>query len=163
MTSNKILRREILLFLKQNKSAVISTVNLENMPEGGLIYYGVDKNFNFYFAAGDKTRKYANLKRNPKAALTISDEYMLATVQIEGLAEEVCSVKKNPNSVKLLTENLAPTIWETIAHLWDPIPPILKMNNGRIIIFKIKPYWIRFANFNKTEDNADDYFKLIVP
>jgi uncharacterized pyridoxamine 5'-phosphate oxidase family protein len=164
MEGKKITKRDIYLFLKQNKSAVISTVNLENMPEGALIYYGVDKDFNFYFVTGDKTRKYANIKRNPKAALTISDEYMLTTIQIEGSVEEVHSVKKNSNSVKLLTEVLSPTIRETIAHIWDPIPPILKMENGKIVIFKIKPYWLRYANFSESDEKAKgNYFKLIIP
>ena len=163
MTSNKILKQEILLFLKQNKSGVLSTVNLENMPEGALVYYGVDKSFNFYFITGDKTRKYANLKRSPKAALTISDEYMLKTVQIEGVVEEIHSVKKSSNSMKLLTEAIAPTIRDTIAHIWDPIPPILKMENGKISIFKLQPYWVRFADFNKKVEKHGDYFSLIMP
>ena len=164
MENHKITKKDIYLFLKQNKSAVISTVNLENMPEGAEIYYGIDKDFNFYFVTGDKTRKYANLKRNPKAALTITDEYMLTTVQLEGTVEEVKSVKKNSKSVQLLTEALSPTISQPIAHIWDPIPPILKMENGRIIIYKIKPYWLRYANFNEPADKTTGaYFKLIIP
>lgn len=164
MVAHKIAKKDIYLFLKQNKSAVISTVNLENMPEGAEIYYGVDRDFNFYFVTGDKTRKYANIKRNPKAALTITDEYMLTTVQIEGAVEEVTSVKKNSKSVKLLTEALTPTVRQTIAHIWDPIPPILKMENGKIVIFKIKPYWLRYANFNEPVDKVNNtYFKLIIP
>jgi uncharacterized pyridoxamine 5'-phosphate oxidase family protein len=164
MDDHKISKQDIYLFLRQNKSAVISTVNLENMPEGATIYYGVDKDFNFYFVTGDKTRKYANLKRNPKAALAITDDYMLTTVQLEGLVEEIHSVKKNSNSVKLLTEALTPTIRQTIAHIWDPVPPILKMENGRIAIFKIKPYWLRYANFSESAEKAKgNYFKLIIP
>ena len=54
MENHKITKKDIYLFLKQNKSAVISTVNLENMPEGAEIYYGIDKDFNFYFVTGDK-------------------------------------------------------------------------------------------------------------
>ena len=88
---------------------------------------------------------------------------MLKTVQIEGVAEEVHSVKKNSNSVKLLTEAISPTIRDTIAHIWDPIPPILKMENGRISIFKLQPYWIRFADFNKKVEKHGDYFSLIMP
>ena len=164
MAESKISKKDVYLFLKQNKSALISTINLENAPEGATIYYGVDKNFNFYFITSDKTRKYANLKRNPKAALTISDDYRLTTVQLEGVVEEVHSVKINSNSIKLLTEALTPTIRQTIAHIWDPIPPIMKMENGRIVIFKLKPYWLRWANFNEPVDKVQGhYFKLIIP
>ena len=160
----KITKKEIFLFLKQNKSATVSTVSFENTPEASTMYYGVDEHLTLYIAVGDKTRKYANLKRNPAIALVMTDEYMQQTVQAEGKAEEMHSVRNSSKAIKTLTEVLSPNIWQTIAHIWDPIPPIVKMNNGKIVIFKIKPTWMRWADFQVPVDKAGrEFFQLLIP
>jgi len=164
MGPEKLLKKDVFLFLKQNKTAVISTVSADNTAESAMIYYGVDNDFNFYFVTGEKTRKYANLMRNSRASLVIADEYQLKTLQIEGETEELYRVKKNSKAVKLLTEALSPTITQTIAYIWDPIPPIMKMNVGSICIFKLKPKWMRWADFSESvEKTKGYYFKLIIP
>jgi len=164
MGPEKLLKKDVFLFLKQNKTAVISTVAAEGNAEAATIYYGVDNDFNFYFVTGEKTRKYANLKRNPRVSLVITDEYQLKTLQTEGEIKELYSVKKNSKSVKLLTEALSPTIMQTIAYIWDPIPPIMKMNVGSISIFRLKPKWMRWADFSgPVKKTKGHYFKLIIP
>jgi nitroimidazol reductase NimA-like FMN-containing flavoprotein (pyridoxamine 5'-phosphate oxidase superfamily) len=164
MAEKKITKKDVYLFLKQNKSATISTVSVENTPEAATMYYGVDKGFNFYVVIWDKSRKYANFKRNPKVALVISDEYMLRTVQAEGEAEELKSVKINSSALKTLMEVLSPTVWQTIAHIWDPIPPILKMKNGAIAIFKIKITWLRWGDFSlPVKKGRVNFMQLIIP
>ena len=164
MSCKRVTKKDIYLFLKQNKHAVISTISADNTPESALMYYGVDKDLNFYVVAGDKSRKYPNMKRNPEVSLVISDEYMQKTVQAQGRTEELKKVKRNSKAIKLLTEALSPTVWQTIAHLWDPVPPIMKMHNGEIAIFKITPAWLRCADFSAPAgESNDEYFKLLIP
>lgn len=164
MSCKRITKKDVYQFLKQNKHAVISTISIDNTPESSLIYYGVDRDLNFYIVIGDKSRKYPNMLRNSKVALVISDEYILKTVQVEGNAEELKKVKKNSKAITTLTKALSRNIWQTIAHIWEPIPPVIKMHSGIISIFKITPTWLRCADFSGPDGRSDeDYFKVLIP
>lgn len=59
---------------------------------------------------------------------------------------------------------LKPTIRQLIAHLWDPLPPALKMKNNHVVIFKLNTTWLRWGDFkNSPKGEKDDFFQLIIP
>jgi uncharacterized pyridoxamine 5'-phosphate oxidase family protein len=144
----KITKKQVLEFLMQNKHAGLSTVTPDGKPEAATIYYGIDRHFNFYFPTGTLSRKFKNLQRNPQVALAVTDVKKLITVQMEGVAEVIHSIAKDHQGIKELTKALSPTLRETLENLWDPVPPVIKMKNGKLAILKVKINWVRWADFS---------------
>ncbi len=144
----KITKKQVLEFLMRHKHAGISTVTPNGKPEAATIYYGIDKHFNFYFPTGTLSRKFKNLQKNPHVALAITDVKKLTTVQMEGVAEVIHFIPKDHQGIKELTKALLPSLRETLESLWDPIPPVVKMKNGKLAILKVKIKWMRWADFS---------------
>jgi uncharacterized pyridoxamine 5'-phosphate oxidase family protein len=144
----KVTKKKVLEFLMQHKHAGLSTVTLDGKPEAATIYYGIDKHFNFYFPTGTLSRKFKNLQKNPHVALAVTDVKKLITVQMEGVAEVVRSIPKDHHGIIELTKALSPSLRETLENLWDPIPPVIKMKNGKLAILKVKIRWVRWADFS---------------
>lgn len=162
--SDKKLKAKIYEFLKRNKHAVLSTMSFDNKPESSSIYFGVDHDLNFYFFVGDSTRKHVNLKERHFASIVITDEYTEQTVQAEGIASEVTDIKKESVAIKAISEAITPSVWGIVSHIFDPIPPILKMNNGMISFYKLKTEWLRWADFkNPVDKDSHEYFELAIP
>ncbi len=160
----KVNRKNILAFLKASKCAVLSTVNNDGRPECAEVYFGVDNKFNIYIPTGSLTRKYKNLKNSKYVAFVVGDPKKQITLQIEGKISEMERLKKGSKALKALLEVLTPTTKEILSHLWDPIPPVLKMQNGDLVILKITPNWIRWADFSLTAKQAKgNYFTEITP
>lgn len=74
-------------FLKTHQTCVIATVGIDDDPEAATIGFSHDDQWTFFIGTNDKSRKYANLKANPKCALVVGFEGT-ETVQIEGIAVE---------------------------------------------------------------------------
>ncbi len=160
----KATKKDVLAFLKKTKCAAISTVTKSGKPEVSEVYFGVDDKFNIYVPTGSLSRKYKNLKNSKNVAFVVGNPDKQITIQIEGKASEMERVKKNSKALKALMAVLTPTIWETMAHLWDPIPPVLKMRDGDLVILKIEPTWIRWADFSLPVEKAKgEYFQQILP
>lgn len=75
-------------YLKTMETCVIATAGADGQPEAATIGFSHDDSFVILFGTNRSTRKYANLKANPKCALVVGFESP-QTVQIEGIAEEV--------------------------------------------------------------------------
>ena len=77
-----------LAFAQGQKLAVLSTVSPANEPESALMGIAVTDEFEIIFDTVKSSRKYPNLRGNPRVALVIgcSSE---KTLQYEGTAEEL--------------------------------------------------------------------------
>ncbi len=74
-------------FIKNEKYAVISTVNEASQPESALVAFSETENLEIIFATSDKTRKLQNILLNPNVSVVIGwDPDELTTVQYEGTA-----------------------------------------------------------------------------
>lgn len=145
----KITKKDILKFLEDHQCASLSSISPKGFPNSAIVYYGIDKKFNIFVAISTESRKFRNISKNNNVAMAFSSLVKEITVQMEGAAQEITRVKPNKNAVKILTKALKPTITQTIAHIWDPIPPILKMACCEIVLLKISPKWIRWADFSQ--------------
>lgn len=139
-----------LKFLKTQRLAAISTITSDRRPQAAMIYYGVDHQLNLYFATGTLSRKFKNLKGNQRVALAVASQKKLTTVQLEGTVSSLKSTPKSKMAIKILAKALGPTIMDTLNFIWDPVPPVIKMKNGSLAILKVKPDWIRFADFSQS-------------
>ncbi len=74
-------------FIKNEKYAVISSVNEAGQPESALVAFSETENLEIIFATGDTTRKVQNILLNPNVSVVIGfDEEELTSVQYEGTA-----------------------------------------------------------------------------
>lgn len=74
-------------FIKNEKYAVISSVNEAGQPESALVAFSETENLEIIIATGDTTRKVQNILLNPDVSIVIGwDEEELTTVQYEGTA-----------------------------------------------------------------------------
>lgn len=118
-------------FLKDNITCVIATVSEDNQPEAATVGISHDEDWTLLVSTNKKSRKYSNLMKNPKVALTVGFEGHV-TLQIEGLAEEV--------ETKTITERIQ-------KHL-DKIPQAKPFANDEgQAWFVIKPTWLRFTDY----------------
>jgi uncharacterized pyridoxamine 5'-phosphate oxidase family protein len=160
----KVTKKEILRFLRINHLASLATVSPKGQPESSDVYFGVDESFHLFFPTGTDSRKYKNLMKHPRVALSITDERQQVTLQMEGEATLIKKVRKDSKAAKLLTEVLTPGIFEILKLMKDPLPPVLKIPNGELALFKVTVDWMRWADFNQlSSQDEGDYFLQILP
>jgi nitroimidazol reductase NimA-like FMN-containing flavoprotein (pyridoxamine 5'-phosphate oxidase superfamily) len=158
----KITKKQVLEFLIRRRHAGISTVTPNGKPEAATIYYGIDKHFSLYFPTGTLSRKFKNIQKNPHVALAVTDVNQLITVQMEGVAKVLYSTPKDAHIIKTLSHALSPTPREALEKLWDPVPPVIKMKNGKLAILEVKIKWVRYADFSISAKAAQGQFYQIV-
>ena len=119
-------------YIKGHKLAVIATVNGEALPEAAVIGIAVTKDLEIICGSFNTSRKYQNLKQNPRLALVIGWEKG-QTVQYEGTARE-------------LDDDETEAALETfLAH----IPSAAKYVQLEYeVVYKVKPTWIRFSDLS---------------
>ncbi len=149
--------QQVLDFMRSRPTATLATVSSASKPHAATIYAYVEDDFSVYFTVKSETNKYNNLVDSGLAALVISDDRAVQTVQLEGNAMPV----EDPAKVAALRKELA-----LIARLNVPAsPPIDKMLEGEYVVFKVVPTWLRYADFKSAP--ADDkhfwYFHQVIP
>jgi len=123
-------RAELVALLRDLKFAVEATVHDDGRPQAATIGVAVTDELELVFDTVMTTRKWANLRRDPRIALTWWRRDL--TVQLEGVADEptgdelerlrACYVAAFPGGV-------ARAAWPTIAY------------------FRVRPTWIRVSDF----------------
>ena len=126
-------KEQIFDFIKQHHIAVISTVNSSALPEASVVGFGIDQNFEIYVATYDSSRKFANIKKNPRVAMVIGWEHG-KTVQIEGEAEHITDSEK---------------INEISMGVLEKMPTIAKyVKPERVVFLKITPKWLKYSDIS---------------
>lgn len=158
----KITKKEVLKFLKEHRHVTIATVTENGLPEVATVYYGVDDRLNLYIPTGVLSRKFKNIKKNPRVALVVTNAEKLTTFQMEGVASVEFITKKNHHVIPILSKVLSPGIWDSIQHIFDPIPPVIKMKNGLLVILKVKINWARWADFTlPVSETKGQYYQIV--
>ncbi len=129
-------------FIASHPLATLSTASSQGEPWGANIYCVVDENFDFYFMTHAESKKYKNLVKNPKAALTLVDNEEQTTVQAVG---KVVELADDSEEVREAFRKLA-RVRPPGELRWTP--PVSKMTNGKIAVFHLKPTELRFSKFN---------------
>jgi uncharacterized protein YhbP (UPF0306 family) len=129
-------------FLRDHHLGVLSTVSPQQEAWGAAIYFTIDETLNFYFLTHVDTDKYRNIKNHPQAAITVFDDDSQTTVQSSGSISEVPLGDENNDAYRRLAEIHPPD-----AMHWTP--PISKTENGEIILMKLTPAIVKYANFTE--------------
>lgn len=147
-------RNEALSFLMINKFAVLSTSS-SSQPHAAAMYYHIDNEFNFYFLMKNSTLKYHNIEDNSKAAVTVYDVQTFKEVQARG----TCKTLPREDLSKHLDYFL-----DKMKELnQDWTPPALKMAGEEIVVVKMTPHWLRFADFKVyKEEQGTEGFDIII-
>ncbi|HSX16303.1 MAG TPA: pyridoxamine 5'-phosphate oxidase family protein [Candidatus Saccharimonadales bacterium] len=151
-------QRRIYNFLKENHTAVLSSVTPDGNPHGAVVYYMVDADFTFHILTKKGTRKYDNLAHNGHVMLTIFKPETQTTAQVTGIALERGG---NAN----INEVAGGVFGASLQTSTSGLPPIVKLHAGPFTTFRIVPKQIRMAiyarpdsgNYNELFDSIESF------
>lgn len=125
---------ELVAFLRRYKLAVEATVGAGGAPQAAVVGFAVSDALEIVFDTTEETRKFKNLRADPRVALVIGwdDE---ATAQIEGIADF-------PTGAEL--ERVRETYFEAYPDGRD------RLAWPGITHVRVKPTWIRFTDYKVT-------------
>jgi general stress protein 26 len=123
---------EVFKFLDSEKLGVLATVGQDGTPEAALMGVVATPELELIFDTVKSSRKYPNLKNNPRVAFVIGCSAEV-TVQYEGIAEELAG------------ESLAKYKKIYFAKFTDG--PLRESWPG-ITYFVARPKWVRYCDYN---------------
>jgi general stress protein 26 len=131
---------ELFQFMSHERLAVLSTVNDVGQPEAALMGFAVTPDLEIIFDTVKSSRKYPNLKKNPRVAWVIgcSSE---TTVQYEGIAEEL--------------EGEELTKYKRTYFAAFPDGPA-RQNWPGITYFVVRPKWIRYCDYDPKKRRIEE-------
>lgn len=118
----------MLSFMAEHELCVISTVSSTHAPESAIVGFSHDEDLNLYIGTSNKSRKYANLTQNPRAAIVIGN--WKAEIQYEGNSEIIVDTEY----MKLVEQKHINKLPGTAEY---------RKNQNQVYV-KISPTWIRF-------------------
>jgi len=133
-----VTRTEIYEFLHKNRLAVVSTINPAS-PQAAVVGIAVIEALDIIFDTLSTSRKYANLRADPRVALVVWDGAQ--TVQVEGVADF-------PDGTDL---DACKRIY---FDAWPDGPEREKWPD--IAYVRIRPRWIRFSDFGQTPARIEE-------
>ncbi len=126
-------RTELVSFLRRYKLAVQASVSPSGAPQAAVVGFAVSDELEIVFDTTEDTRKYRNLRADPRVALVIGWDDDI-TAQIEGVADfpagqeleriRECYFVAYPDG----RERLA---WPGITHV------------------RVRPTWVRYSDFTQ--------------
>jgi nitroimidazol reductase NimA-like FMN-containing flavoprotein (pyridoxamine 5'-phosphate oxidase superfamily) len=129
-------RTELLAYMLSQRLGVLGTLAPSGEPQAALVGYAVTPDLEILFDTLQTTRKYRNMKANPRVSFTIGNTAGSGderTVQYEGVAEELAGDS--------LTR-LQPVYFAT----WPD--GVERKQWPHITWLVIRPSWIRYSDFN---------------
>jgi PPOX class probable F420-dependent enzyme len=135
-----VTRAEICEFLRGHRLAVISTVDAGGSPQASLIGIAVTEALDIIFDTVTTSRKYANLRADPRVALVIGWEAE-QTVQVEGLADlpsgdALAACKQDYFTV--WPDGRERERWPDIAYV------------------RVRPRWLRYSDFTQAPARIEE-------
>lgn len=128
-------RAELYEFIFRHRYGVIATTHADGSAQSALVGIAVSPELEVYFDTVGDTRKGQNLRRDPRISIVIGWENE-QSVQLEGIADE-------PRGLELAALKL-------VYYAAWPDGPNRESWPG-ITWVRVKPRWIRFSDFNRTE------------
>ncbi|MFH8569502.1 pyridoxamine 5'-phosphate oxidase family protein [Streptomyces sp. NPDC017993] len=126
-------RDDLTRFLRRYRLAVQTSVTPEGAPQAAVVGFAVSDALEIVFDTVDTTRKYRNLRVDPRIALVIGWDDAI-TAQIEGVADfpegrelqrlQECYFDAYPDG----RDRLA---WPGITHV------------------RVRPHWVRYSDFTQ--------------
>jgi len=131
---------EVFQFMNKERLAVLATVDENGRPEAALMGFAVTPDLEIVFDTVKSSRKYPNLKNNPRVAWVIGCTTEV-TVQYEGVAEE------------LEGEDLAKYKKTYFAAFLDG--PARESWPG-ITYFVVRPKWVRHCDYDPKKRRIEE-------
>ena len=144
-------------FLKKHKVGVLATASPNGDPYAAAIYYTVDSALAISFLTKTGTKKADNLEHNNHAMLVVYEAETQTTVQVMG---SVSKVTDDTEANRVFSQ----VVYASIDTSKTDIPPILKLDEGEYVTYKLTPTQVRMASFSHAKSGGyDTLFKTIVP
>ena len=122
----------ILDYLKTQLLGVLATVSEDGRPQAALVAVTELPDLSVIFGTANTTRKYANLQREQRIAITVGHDVEVGvTVQYEGVAAELSGEELERYRARHLTKN--------------PRAKKFAFSDTQRF-FKVRPTWIRYSN-----------------
>ena len=131
---------EVYRFLNRERLAVLATIDQKGQPEAALMGFAVTPDLEIIFDTVKSSRKYPNLKYNPRVAWVIGCTSEI-TVQYEGIAQE------------LEGEELAK--YKRAYFAAFPDGPARESWPG-ITYFVVRPTWVRYCDYNPSNRRIEE-------
>jgi uncharacterized protein YhbP (UPF0306 family) len=135
-------KKILLEFLNSQHLMVLATSS--DKPWSAIVYYAVDKQFNFYFLSEPTTEHCKIIAKNPFVACSVYNSSQKVTdkkigVQLSGKAEKVQGIK---------TLKLAVTMWNKLNPGLKKFVNVKSITRNKIHskFYKIEPIKIKFFN-----------------
>jgi len=131
---------EVLRFMKSERLAVLATVGDDRRPEAALMGFAVTPELEIIFDTVKTSRKYPNLKKNPRVTWVIGCSTEI-TVQYEGVAEELEGeelVKYKKTYFATFPDGPARENWPGITY------------------FVVRPKWLRYCDYDPSKRRIEE-------
>ena len=122
---------EVFGFISRESLGVLATVDEDGQPEAALMGIAVTPKLEIVFDTVKSSRKYPNLKKNPRVAFVVGCTTEV-TVQYEGVAEELSGEelqKYQEAYFAKFTDGPARMSWPGITY------------------FVVRPKWVRYCDY----------------
>lgn len=127
-------REDLLSFLRGHRLGVAATASNDGTPQAALVGIAVGDELEIVFDTLENTRKFANLRSNPRVALVVGWERE-ATAQLDGVAHFPTGadlVRARELYFSVYPDGRDRLAWPGIAHVL------------------VRPTFVRFSDFGKT-------------
>jgi hypothetical protein len=124
-------RQGLLAFLRKHRLCVQASVAKGGSPQAAVVGYAVSDRLELIFDTLASTRKYANLRRDPRVALVVGWDAE-QTLQLEGLVDEPSGddlVRLKQLYLAAFPDGVERESWPGISYL------------------RVRPHWARFSDF----------------
>lgn len=141
------MKDKILEFIKDERYAVISSVNEAGQPESALVAFSETDTLELIFMTNQMTRKISNILINPNVAVVIGfGSEKLTSVQIEGVARAIPLDSAGE--------------YADIHYTKQPISKEHANEPGACIVV-INSLWARYTNYkSKPTEVTEEHFEI---
>lgn len=124
-------KRQLCDFIRARPLAVLATACANGAPEAALVGVAVSEDLELIFDTTDATRKYPNLKRDPRIAFVFGGDGE-ETLQYEGVADE-------PAGAELAR----------LKEIYFAAFPdgVTRQDWPGLTYFRVRPKWLRFSSY----------------
>jgi len=124
-------KRQLYDFIRARPLAVLATACANGAPEAALVGVAVSEDLELIFDTTDATRKYPNLKRDPRIAFVFGGDGE-ETLQYEGVADE-------PAGAELAR----------LKEIYFAAFPdgVTRQDWPGLTYFRVRPKWLRFSSY----------------
>jgi hypothetical protein len=131
---------QVYKFMNGEELGVLATVAGDGTPQAALVGIATTKELELVFDTVKSSRKYPNMKKNPRVAFVIGCTPEI-TVQYEGIAEELAGealAKYKKIYFAKFTDGPARESWAGISY------------------FVVRPKWMRYCDYNEESRRIEE-------